>query len=103
MQDAAFGGARFTLENDSKLAYENHFHEMALAAVVFASCREIVDDILVKLELKGFVIASAGMEPPSLCSDRAKPWDEFSDMHGNSFPTISSYFANKISLDVKLL
>ena len=55
MQDAAFGGARFTLENDSKLAYENHFHEMALAAVEFASCREIVDDILVKLELKGFV------------------------------------------------
>ena len=58
---------------------------MALSAVEFASCREIVDDILVKLELRELIIVSEGMEPPSLRSHREEEyWDDFSDKHGKT-------------------
>ena len=56
---------------------------MALAAAEFASCRDIIDDILVKLELKEFIIVPEGIESPLLRSDREDNWKDFSDKHGN--------------------
>lgn len=80
-----FGGARFTLENDSMLAYEKHFQRLALDAVQFASCRETVDelDINIKLKLRDFIIVSDEMtSPPILNGNIPKYWGEFSDIHG---------------------